>query len=66
MQYSISEVVRTVDSRAGCFSCADEEKVFVRTALEGVLLTEPVEQIALQLALLTANVAQFGMQNDAF
>ena len=48
------------------FPCADEEKVFVRTALEGVLLTEPVEQIALQLALLTANVAQFGMQNDAF
>lgn len=37
----------------------EDEKLFIRSAVEGMLLSEPSEQIALQLTLLIANMAQF-------
>jgi hypothetical protein len=37
----------------------DDEKVFIRGAVEGMLLSDPSDQIALQLTLLIANMAQF-------
>eukprot|EP01050_Picozoa_sp_SAG11_P022698 SAG11_NODE_4358_length_1933_cov_2.229553_1_plen_173_part_10 len=38
---------------------AEDEKAFVRSTLERLLLVEPTEQIALHLTLLVANIAQF-------
>lgn len=37
----------------------EDEKVFIRSAVEGMLLSDPSDQIALQLTLLIANMAQF-------
>ena len=41
-----------------------EEKAFVRSAVEGMLLSDPSEQVALQLTLLIANMAQFDYPQD--
>ena len=41
----------------------EDEKAFIRSSVEGMLLSDPSDQIALHLTLLIANMAQFDFPN---